>query len=139
VLSSSVAELDNVTITDNTGISGGLQGAGTTTMNNTILGDNHDLGGAPSDCVGSVTSEGHNLIEDTAGCTIGGPATNDIYGLAPGLNALALNGGRTPTHAVQSGSAARNAGDNATCMPVDQRGVARPLGGTCEIGSYETN
>lgn len=139
VHSSSVAELDNVTITDNTGTSGGLQGSGTTTMNNTILGGNLDLGGAPSDCAGSLTSDGHNLIEDTVSCTIGGPATNDVYGVGPGLNALAFNGGRTPTHSVQAGSAARNAGDNATCMPVDQRGVLRPLGGTCEIGSYERN
>lgn len=73
------------------------------------------------------------------GCTIAGPATADVYGVSPGLNPLASNGGRTQTHSVQAGSAARNAGDNATCQAVDQRGTGRPLGGICDIGAYERN
>lgn len=137
--SSTSTDLNNVTIASNTGTSGGIQASGSTVMINTIVGDNLDLGGAASDCVGSTTSNGHNLIEDVAACVIAGPATADVYSTAPGLDPLAFNGGRTPTHAVQAGSAARNAGDNATCRPADQRGVARPLGGTCEIGAYERN
>jgi hypothetical protein len=135
----SVADLNNVTITANMGASGGLSTSGTTHMLNTILGGNYDLNGAPSDCVGSLTSHGHNLIEDTAACTIGGPATNDIHATAPGLEPLDDNGGRTATHALLAGSAARNAGDDATCRPLDQRGEPRPLGGTCDIGAYERN
>lgn len=135
----SVADLNNVTITANMGTPGGLSTSGTTHMINTILGGNYDLNGAPSDCIGTLTSHGHNLIEDTAACTIGGPATNDIHATAPGLEPLADNGGRTPTHAVLAGSAARNAGDDTTCRPVDQRSEPRPLGGTCDIGAYERN
>ncbi len=137
--STSVAWLNNVTITNNTGTSGGLQGGGATTMSNTILGGNATPGGAASDCVGSLTSDGHNLVQHTASCTISGPATGDVYGVAPGLDPLANNGGATQTHAVQAGSAARNAGDNATCESVDQRGASRPLGGTCDIGAFERN
>lgn len=65
------------------------------------------------------------------------PDRADTYATAPGLDPLASNGGRPPTHAVQAGSAARNAGDSATCRPVHQRGVARPLRGTCELRAYE--
>jgi len=139
VHTNSVAALNNVTITNNTGTSGGLDSSGTTTMSNTILGGNFDLVGGASDCVGSMTSDGYNLVEDTMGCTISGPATADIYGVAPGLNPLASNGGPTQTHSVRAGSAARSGGDNATCQPVDQRGAGRPLGGICDIGAYERN
>lgn len=137
--SSGAADFLNVTIANNTGASGGLLASDPVTMVNTIVANNHDLGGGNSDCVGSVTSDGHNLIEDTAACTIGGPATGDVYGVAPGLGVLNNNGGETPTHKVLAGSAARNAGDNATCLGIDQRGVSRPLGGVCDIGAYERN
>ncbi|MCL4825114.1 MAG: Ig-like domain-containing protein, partial [Anaerolineales bacterium] len=58
------------------------------------------------------------------------------------LAPLANNGGFTQTHAVQSGSAAIDAGDDAVCAaaPVnglDQRGMARPQGAACDIGAYE--
>lgn len=35
------------------------------------------------------------------------------------------------------GSPAIDAGDLATCLPVDQTGVGRPLGPGCDIGAYE--
>jgi uncharacterized repeat protein (TIGR01451 family) len=49
---------------------------------------------------------------------------------------LADNGGGTPTHALQAGSPAIDAG---TCANVvsDQRGVPRPQGLHCDIGAYE--
>ena len=40
--------------------------------------------------------------------------------------------------ALNGGSAAVNAGDNATCLPTDERGVARPQGSSCDVGAYET-
>lgn len=137
--SSSLADLDNVTIANNTGTTGGVSVSGTMTMTNTVVGDNLDLGGAASDCSGGFTSSGYNLVESVGACAIGGPATADTYGAGPGLDALAFNGGRTPTHALQAGSAARNTGNNATCLVADQRGTARPLGGTCDRGAYERN
>lgn len=139
VYSSVLIDFNNVTIANNTGTVGGLSAAGTTTMTNTIVGDNLDLAGAASDCVGSITSNGYDVIESIAGCVIAGPATANTYGVGPGLGALAYNGGRTPTHALLAGSPARNTGNNATCLAADQRGTSRPLGGTCDRGAYERN
>ena len=52
---------------------------------------------------------------------------------------LAENGGPTLTHALLAGSPAINAGDDSACPATDQRGVARPQGPHCDIGSVEQN
>jgi hypothetical protein len=39
--------------------------------------------------------------------------------------------------ALQANSPAINTGDDATCLSTDQRGVTRPQGNHCDIGSYE--
>jgi IPT/TIG domain len=64
---------------------------------------------------------------------------------APGLAALANNGGPTDTLALLAGSPAIAAGNATTCAqpPVsqaDQRGDARRAGsrGSCGIGAYDT-
>lgn len=51
--------------------------------------------------------------------------------------ALANNGGFTQTHALLAGSPAIDAGTNTGCPATDQRGVSRPQGTFCDIGSYE--
>lgn len=53
------------------------------------------------------------------------------------LAALSMNGGQTPTHALQSGSAAIGLGVN--CLDIDQRGVSRPQGGACDSGAFESD
>lgn len=55
----------------------------------------------------------------------------------PQLFPLGNNGGSTQTLALLPGSPAMNAGNNATCPTTDQRGVARPQGGVCDIGAFE--
>jgi len=55
---------------------------------------------------------------------------------------LADNGGATQTHALVTDSPAIDAGDNALCSDdainsFDQRGVSRPQGSACDIGSFE--
>ena len=55
----------------------------------------------------------------------------------PLLGALADNGGPTLTHALLTGSPAIDAGNDAACPATDQRGVTRPQGAHCDIGSYE--
>ena len=55
----------------------------------------------------------------------------------PLLGVLANNGGFTKTMALGAGSAAIDAGDDASCEATDQRGVTRPKGDHCDIGAFE--
>jgi len=55
----------------------------------------------------------------------------------PKLGTLASNGGPTKTHALLAGSPALDAASGADCPAKDQRGVVRPQGTGCDIGSYE--
>jgi CSLREA domain-containing protein len=57
--------------------------------------------------------------------------------LDPKLGLLADNGGLTRTHALLLGSPAIDAASTPDCPPTDQRGVLRPQGSACDIGSYE--
>jgi CSLREA domain-containing protein len=57
--------------------------------------------------------------------------------LDPRLGLLDDNGGPTHTHALLAGSPAIDAGSTADCPDTDQRGVSRPQGSGCDIGSYE--
>jgi hypothetical protein len=95
---------------------------------------------ADDDCDGGVASWGYNLVGSGTGCPsngVGDQTTSD-----PLLGALADNGGPTQTHALLTGSPARDAapagangcGNDTTD---DQRGVSRPIGGACDAGAYE--
>jgi len=149
-------ELNNVTVTQNTADlgavgtgGGGLSGnPGAFQMANTIVAGNTDTsGGDAPDCSMVGVSLGYNLIGNAAGC--GFPATTgDKVGtvgapIAPGLGPLANNGGRTLSHAPIFGSATLNSGNPGAvgsspfCPASDQRGITRPLGGRCDIGSVE--
>ncbi len=41
------------------------------------------------------------------------------------------------THELASGSPAIDAGDDAQCPAVDERGIPRPVGAHCDIGAFE--
>lgn len=56
---------------------------------------------------------------------------------AASVYTLADNGGPTLTHALLGGSPAIDAADDAGCPASDRRGVARPQGASCDVGSYE--
>lgn len=84
-----------------------------------------------------LTSGGHNLVQDNTCNASGTPDATDIITTNALTGALADNGGPTWTHALLSGSPAINAGDDAACPATDQRGIARPQGAHCDIGSYE--
>jgi CSLREA domain-containing protein len=151
------ATLNNVTVAENsadndangTGNGGGIYvDEGTLTISNSIVGDNTDKSPGASDkhndCSGTLTSGGYNLIEDTTGCTIGGTTTGNITGVNPRIDPLADNGGPTFTHALKKNSPAVDAGNPAApgsggtaCEATDQRGVSRPQGPRCDIGSFE--
>jgi CSLREA domain-containing protein len=55
----------------------------------------------------------------------------------PRLGPLTDNGGPTQTHALLAGSPALDAGGPDFCPGTDQRGVTRPQGPACDMGSYE--
>jgi hypothetical protein len=95
------------------------------------------------DCYGPVNSQGYNLVQNTADCSFIS-AAGDITGTNPLLGVLQNNGGSTWTHALLSHSPAINAGNPASCqdnngtvLATDQRGLLRPFGGRCDIGSFE--
>lgn len=60
-----------------------------------------------------------------------------IQVIDPRLNRLTDNGGSTWTMALLPDSPAIDAGNGATCLPTDQRGIRRPQGSSCDIGAYE--
>jgi LPXTG-site transpeptidase (sortase) family protein len=151
----STLDMTNVTIASNTadnnnngtGDGGGFYtfnfGGSGAVVGNTIIAGNTDSGGQAPDCGGfDISSIGHNLIQNTTGCTITNILTGNITGQNPLLAALGNNGGPTQTRALQSGSPAIDAGDNVLCAgkPInnlDQRGVTRPQGAACDIGAWE--
>ena len=146
-----VPSLDNCTIAGNvahgvvnsTPAFGGGVEANLSIANSIIARNVSDLDQG-ADCVGTLTSGGYNLIQDTRGCMITGDTTGDITGDDPQLGPLAENGGPTETHALFPGSPAIDAGSpalagsgNGACEEADQRGVARPVGPRCDIGAFE--
>jgi hypothetical protein len=80
---------------------------------------------------------GGNFFNDVT-CFAGksGPnQTSDAQFRNPLLQPLADNGGPTRTMAITIGSPAFNAG--LGCPAADQRGVARPQAGACDLGAFE--
>ena len=80
-----------------------------------------------------IVSQGHN---DEQGTTCGFTGPGDLNA-DPKLGLLASNGGPTQTMALLAGSPAINGGTNNGCPATDQRGVARPQAGICDIGALE--
>ena len=125
--------LNNVTFAGNSAERGGgvyIQNSAPS-LQNTIVADSPsggNCGGKP------INSLGNNLSSDGS-CDFS--ASGDLLNADPLLGPLNDNGGPTPTMALLAGSPAINAGNNDTCLATDQRGVTRPQGDTCDIGSFE--
>jgi CSLREA domain-containing protein len=127
------------------GNSAGVQGdaiavrsSGTLNYANTIIANSS----GNSSCYilpgGTISTNTNNLVENNSVTNSCAPT----FTTGSNLAALASNGGPTQTFALQAGSSAINNGDNATCANAsvnnrDQRGVPRPMGAQCDIGSYE--
>ena len=77
------------------------------------------------------------MIENLTGATINGTTTGNITGVDPQLAALAANGGTTPTQALTATSPAIDVGNNTGAPATDQRGAARPVGASVDIGAFE--
>ena len=111
-------------------------------INTIIAGNNATVAGI--DCFGTLTSQGHNLVQDVAGCTITGDLTGNITGQDPLLGPLKDNGGPTFTRALLAGSPAIDVGDDSVVgsplfLTTDQRGTGFPRlrGAHVDIGAYE--
>ena len=133
ILNESALALVNVTIANNTADtegSGFYNNNGGVSFRNTIVALNTGDGCAG----GGYISQGHNLAT-TSDCLF--LAGGDVEVTDPQLGPLADNGGPTSTHALMPGSPAIDHGDNVGCPPTDQRGVARPQNGHCDIGAFE--
>jgi fibronectin-binding autotransporter adhesin len=123
--------LQNVTLVNNTAVVNGQSinvFEGTLTTTNSIITTNS----VSVNCNGTINSQGYNIASDDS-CSLSGTA--DLSNTDPLLGALNNNGGSTLTHALLIGSPAIDNGSN--CLTVDQRGVARPIGTTCDRGAYE--
>jgi CSLREA domain-containing protein len=122
----------NDTITGNqAGIGGGIGYLAMGTLADTIIAGN--TGGDCSRFFFVLTPD-HSLDSDNS-CHL--TDAGSLPGVDPLLGPLANNGGPTDTQALLAGSPAIDAGNNATCLPTDQRGVTRPQGPACDIGAYE--
>jgi predicted outer membrane repeat protein len=131
--SEGVLELTHATIAGNAAPGNSLRLAGgqaSTVMTNTIVAA--DTGAACS--IGRPFSGSYNLDDDGT-CGFIGP--NDRANQNPLLGPLQDNGGPTNTVAISAGSPAIGAANPAMCTGTDQRGIARPQSGACDIGAFE--
>ena len=138
--------LRNATVTGNRTASGDgagafaftLGGPASISLMDTLLAGNVDDGAEAHDCAkigGSIVSQGQNLIGNTNGCGYQRRA-GDIINRSAQVIGLDDLGGPTPTVNLRKTSPAINAANG--CLPTDQRGVPRRLGGRrCDIGAWE--
>ena len=136
----------NSTVADNSAGSsgGGVDSSGTTSIANTIIAYNTlNVGGSSSDFSGTVTTDpGYNLIGDSSGSS-GFTQSSDLLNVDPLLSSLGYYGGPTETLALLPGSPAIDAGSNAlasvngNALTTDQRGLARIVNGTVDMGAFE--
>ncbi|HEY5838462.1 MAG TPA: right-handed parallel beta-helix repeat-containing protein [Pyrinomonadaceae bacterium] len=126
--------ITNSTFSDNIGVgAGGVRNiSGTIILKNSIVANS-----AGSNCAGAITDGGNNLRWPSSDTSCVGTFGD------PKLAALANNGGPTQTMALQSASAAIDAGYPFFTPPpdYDQRGPGYPrvLNGRIDIGAYEFN
>ena len=160
----STPTLTNVTFSTNSAVIGGgmLNGDGSANLTNVTFSGNSAsyVGGAMynayspphirdsifwgdsasvADAEISDASLGNPDLADSViagGCPSGATCTH-IITTNPQLGLLANNGGYTQTMSLGVGSSAIDTGNDATCANTDQRGLARPQGLACDIGSFE--
>ncbi len=140
VSSGAIVTITNSTIAFNTagtGTGGGIsKPSGTVTLKNTIVANNTASSGA--NCSGTILNGGNNL---DSGTSCGWFSTNgSMSNTDPKLGLLVNLGGPTKVLGLLSGSLAINGVTYSApngCPATDQRGVARPIGATCDIGAFE--
>jgi CSLREA domain-containing protein len=154
--------ITNSTIADNSSgtNAGGILAASTTSLlNDTIVGNTagnstgggslYVYGGAPVGAINSIFDSPVGGGGECSGGTLSAQSLNDITSDAtcgtvthgaiadPQLGTLQNNGGSTDTFLPNASSPAVDAGNDAACPAIDQRGVIRPQGPHCDIGAVE--
>jgi predicted outer membrane repeat protein len=128
--------LTNATIVGNQGqfFAGGIANRlGTITLKNTLLSNNFDpQNNQAANCYKPIATNSFSLSSDS---TCGFGTGRD--GVDPLLNPLAYNGGYTQTYLPMLHSPAIDGGTDVGCPTTDQRGVTRPQGQACDVGSVE--
>ncbi|MCB0048645.1 MAG: hypothetical protein KDE24_03750, partial [Caldilinea sp.] len=133
VLTITNSSIDANVVSNPNGSGGGVyqsdySGTATISYRNTIIAGS--IGG--NDCTvesGAIVENTNNLVADgTCSAAFSGDAL---------LGDLGDYGGDTQTVPLLPGSPAIDAGDGATCLATDQRGVERPEG-RCDIGAFES-
>jgi CSLREA domain-containing protein len=113
----------------------------TTNLKNTIFANNTSenfFNMASGSTTATLNSQGNNISSDmSATSALNQPG--DQNNVNPALAPLGNYGGPTQTHALLCSSPAINAGANTGAPATDQRGVARPISGTVDIGAFEAN
>ena len=109
---------------------------GTLTLRNSIVG-NPAASPVVDACEGTIIADSFNLATDG---TCGGATT--VTAAQLDLQPLADNGGPTETVGLGLSSVAIDAGDDTVCSAapvggVDQRGLGRPFGPSCDSGAFE--
>ncbi len=112
-----------------------VEGDSTTTVHNTIVADSVNGGDCSVEAFSTLTMDAINL--DTDGTCADATTAANIN-----LGPLQDNGGPTETHALLLGSDAIDTGDDAKCTAgpikgLDQRGVSRAQGTSCDVGAFE--
>jgi Zn-dependent metalloprotease len=116
--------LNSVSVTNNGIGVGNYYSGGSTNIKNTLLANN------TTDCYGTITSQGYNLVGSKGTCAITA-TTGDHFDVNAGLGTFFFALGY---HPILSTSPAKDAG-NGCYGTADQRGAPRV--GVCDIGAYE--
>ncbi len=123
----------------------GIYNLGTITLKNSILSNNRLTSSEAKNCDSSLgtTSRNYNISSDTT-CSSFLVGTGDRNSTDPLLASLASNGAIPYTHALNTGSPAKDAIpvlDDTTCASTDARGITRPQppGNNCDIGAFEVS
>jgi CSLREA domain-containing protein len=144
-LSRGALKLRNTTVAHNSAIQGGggIRTSGPLTLTNSLVARNTAPQGPDVLKSGGITvtarfsllgiGQGSGVSDGLNGNQVGSLGTP----LDPLLGPLADNGGPTRTHALLLDSPAIDAASTPDCPPTDQRGVLRPQGAACDIGSFE--
>jgi hypothetical protein len=123
------------------GVGGGVRLVGGGMSENTIYAANTSGTTGTENCGnGANFTTPENNIETGLSCNLGATNGNqeNVTTGQLGLGGLAPNGGPTQTRAIAQGSVAQNAA-SGDCggLGVDQRGVLRPQGASCDVGAFE--